>query len=108
MRTIETGLDERARQSTQHRPGLRRQVVPAGHLVLLLPLLLMLALREIDYVSCSRVLVERLLSMQDERLGRAIIGCHRVVLSLALGLGRSRRLLWVQAHRDRGPETRVT
>jgi hypothetical protein len=109
MRTIETGLDKRARQSAQHRPGLRRQVVPARHLVLLLPLLLVLALREIDYVSCSRVLVERLLSMQDERLGlgRAIVGCHRV-LSLALGLGRSRRLLWVQPYRDRGPETRVT
>jgi hypothetical protein len=53
MRTIETGLDKRARQSAQHRPGLRRQVVPARHLVLLLPLLLMLALREINYVSCS-------------------------------------------------------
>ena len=53
MRTIETGLNERARQSTQHRPGLGRQVDPARYLVLFLPLLLVLALGEIDYVSRS-------------------------------------------------------
>jgi hypothetical protein len=50
--------------------------------------------------------------MQDKRLGLgwAIIGCHRVP-SLALGGNRATRrggLLWVQPHRDRGPETRVT
>ena len=108
MRTIETRLYERARQPAQHRPGLRRQVVPARYLVLFLPLLPMLALREIDYVSCSGVLAKRLLSMQDERLGRRaiiIIGCHRVILSLACGRGR---LLWVQPHRDGGSETGVT
>ena len=50
-RTIETGLDERAGQPTQYRPSLRRQVVPARYLVLFLPLLFMLALGEINYVS---------------------------------------------------------
>lgn len=69
MRTIEARLYKRARQPAQHRPGLRRQVVPARYLVLFLPLLLMQALREIDYVSSSGVLAERLLSMEDERLG---------------------------------------
>ena len=115
IRTIEARLYKRARQPAQHRPGLRRQVVPARYLVLFLPLLLMQALREIDYVSSSGVLAERLLSMQDERLGRwaIIIGCHRVVvLSFALWWWDTRcgrgRLLWVQPHRDGGPETGMT
>ena len=121
MRTIETGLDKRAREPTQHRPRLGRQVVPARHLVLLLPLLLVLALSEIDHISGCGVLAERLLSVQDEWLGsslggtaRGVIGCDRVLPRLALGRSRATRrggggrLVWVQSHRDRGPETRVT
>ena len=66
MRTIETRFDERARNTPQDRSRLWRQVVPARHLVLPLPLLLMLALGEIDHVSGCGVLAERLLSMQDD------------------------------------------
>lgn len=109
IRTIKAGFDERAREPAQDRCRLGRQVIPARYLVLLLPPLLELALGEIDHGSSCGLLAERLLSMQNEWLGRGVVGCNRVP-RLALGSRATRRghLLWVQSHRDRGPETRVT
>ena len=96
LRTIKTRFNERASESTQHRPRFGRQVVVARHFVLLLALLLILALDKIN--DRARLFAQSLLSMEDEWSSGSggTIGINRgPSVTFGMHCRRSRNLLRV-------------